>query len=441
MTQQLIKSWFPEYRHLQNRTADELLFFIFGFLATMPVLMFRGNTVFLYLLLITTGYGFLKMLFCYRAVYLDINVVPPIAIGICAIISTILCLLSNIPMVFRQGEEIRIVWETLYTAFFVLLYCVFDNGTAQSYVKGVYYASVFHLLWGYAQFFYYKFAQGVLNSVVFEQLLGMQSEYGYGVYESGGTPYLTGLCWHPSNMAPLMVVGYLFSKSYVTKGLFLVMGALCGSRTAFLGLCICFFGEIVWCIKKSDATIIAKKLILKVFIFALIGCVIYFVFINNTILNGIVDMILLYINKTVNFTNNNATSAHLSYWLKIPEGFRIANPLQVLFGFGPECSGYVGSSVLNMYVGQKWVLECDYVNILWSYGVTGFLCRYLWYVKRSFYACRYNPAKVVFVIAFAVMGVVYNVMFNWVIILIYSLIVIGLKEEQSVHTVYQVSTV
>ena len=106
----------------------------------------------------------------------------------------------------------------------------------------------------------------------------------------------------------------------------------------------------------------------------------------------------------------------------LPEGLRMAGPLQLLFGYGPECSGYVGTTLLGVYKGQKWVLECDYMNLFYSYGLLGVLLRYIWYIHATIRASRQNSAIWVFALAFGIMGISYNIQFNWVILFLYAAI-------------------
>ena len=55
-----------------------------------------------------------------------------------------------------------------------------------------------------------------------------------------------------------------------------------------------------------------------------------------------------------------------------------------LFGYGPGCSGYAQSELMNFYPElDKWSIECDYVNQLWSYGYIGFAIYYYWYIKNT----------------------------------------------------------
>lgn len=79
-----------------------------------------------------------------------------------------------------------------------------------------------------------------------------------------------------------------------------------------------------------------------------------------------------------------SANTHLYYLTSIPAITMKNDFISNLFGYGPGCSGYAQSELMNFYPElDKWSIECDYVNQLWSYGYIGFAIYYYWYIKNT----------------------------------------------------------
>ena len=81
---------------------------------------------------------------------------------------------------------------------------------------------------------------------------------------------------------------------------------------------------------------------------------------------------------------------------------------------------------MNFYSNlDKWSIECDYVNQLWSYGYISFIVYYYWYIKNALSTFKLNKKYVVLFMTFLFEGFLYNITFNWVLFLIISIFIMN----------------
>ena len=80
------------------------------------------------------------------------------------------------------------------------------------------------------------------------------------------------------------------------------------------------------------------------------------------------------------FGNNKdaSTLAHFGYYSDYFTIIKTSNIYQIVFGYGIGCSGYTITSLYGRYAGGgTWAIESDYINILLSRGIVGFINYYL----------------------------------------------------------------
>ena len=221
---------------------------------------------------------------------------------------------------------------------------------------------------------------------------------------------LVGVCWHVGNMTPLVTFGYIFASNIYMKGLFVLYAFICNSRTTLIGIVCCIGLEIICYFRLKENRI--KRVYVGIGIIGLVGTVIV-----------LYDKVVVFAEKITMILNNADGSAltHLRYWTSVPRMVNHFDIVNVIFGFGLENSGYPFATIYSQYVGSAWVVECDYINQLWSTGVLGCLLAYGWYiymfgvVKKRSYKCT------IFILALLVEGITYNVMFKWMWILLFAL--------------------
>lgn len=388
---------------------EELLLWLCGFLGTMPIFTIFGNTLFLYLLMALLLLSLLKICAEKNSSYeFDRIAIPVIAIMALNVISSVLCFFGKLPEVYKSGTFSTLIVDFLYGLFFLLFLPTKRRKLVRNYLKGVHAASLVQLFYCVIQIIYEHLTNSSLNVAIFKQ-----TSWADGV---------SGLCWHPSNLAPLFVYGCLMSKSLIIKLLFFGVSFLIGNRTAVLGISVCMLMQLAIYLYVNRGRFEASKWILIGIIISIVGITLAIRF--TTLGEVISNQFEKFLNKT---KGDIAVDAHLYYWQSLPGLIPTVadwNILYPFFGVGSGNSGYVMSKTINMYPDIRWVIECDYVNDFWSYGLFGFLARYIFYFTYVIKSIKIDLRYFVFFTSFFLMGITYNVMYGWCLLLVYSLILL-----------------
>ena len=290
------------------------------------------------------------------------------------LISYLICAI-RMPAKWTSG----IVASFVQLCFLIIVYIFFSQKEKVQYlayyVKGVYISSIVQMVWGYTQIVFDAIGQD-LNTIVFRDVFHMMGEY--ATQYQFGRLKVSGLCWNAGNFAPLITFGYIYTKNSYLKVAFFVLGFLSGSRTLMMGLLVSTAIELI--ATRKIKTTVSKK---KVVFLAVTVTVIVIAFVTNidSILKKVVEITdLLDIKNRVR--TEGSANTHLYYLTSIPAITMKNDFISNLFGYGPGCSGYAQSELMNFYPElDKWSIECDYVNQLWSYGYIGFAIYYYWYIK------------------------------------------------------------
>ena len=167
--------------------------------------------------------------------------------------------------------------------------------------------------------------------------------------------------------------------------------------------------------------LIYKKIKQKTFIILLalaLSVIIIGVIKWNAIYPKILKMMQL-LNVVQNFSTEGSTNTHIFYLISVGTATKMNDFLSNLFGYGPRCSGYVFSKFFGYYTEiGKWVVECDYIDRLWSYGYLGFLVYYFWYFKNIWSCSKKNFKYTLLFLTLLLAGFMYNITFNWLALLI-----------------------
>lgn len=254
----------------------------------------------------------------------------------------------------------------------------------------------------------------------------------YATQYQFGRLKVSGLCWNAGNFAPLITFGYIYTKNIYLKAAFFLLGFLSGSRTLILGLFVSAAIELAVTVVTGELkTAITKKKTKKEKAFlavAITAIAVAFVTNMDAILRKVMEVAdLLDIMNRVK--TEGSANTHLYYLTSIPTITMKNDLLSNLFGYGPGCSGYPQSVLMNFYPElDKWSIECDYVNQLWSYGYIGFAIYYYWYIKNALSTFKLDKKYVTLFITFLFEGILYNITFNWVQFLLISIFVMS-KEK------------
>ena len=393
--------------------------YIFGILAPMLIINVFSTTMYVWGILLLGCMALGEWIRQGRIKVLRNREKAFTAVVITWVISYVICAL-RMPAQWKNG----IVTSFIQLCFFIIVYIFFDSknriGYLVYYIKGVYLSVVIQMIWGYAQFLFDMLGMD-LNSLVFKDILHMMGEY-TTQYQFGRLK-VSGMCWNAGNLAPLVTFGYIYSNNMYLKGAFLILGFVSGSRTLMLGLMVCVILQFMLAKNRRRMRLTSKKLV-----FGLLGTGVLFVVIvkyGNAIVEKVIEISDL-LNLKERVKTEGSANTHLYYLTSIPAVTRKNDLLSNLFGYGPGCSGYPQSVLMNFYPNlEKWSIECDYVNQLWSYGYIGFVVYYYWYIKNAVRTFKLDKRYVVLMLTFMFEGILYNITFNWVFFLLIAIFLLG----------------
>ncbi len=406
---------------IKKRNGYSIFFLLFGILAPMPILNIFSITMYVWGILllgiIALGEwirkGGIRFLTKGDSTFL-------IVVGMW-MVSYLICSF-RMPTKWTKG----ILTSFIQLCFLVLIYIFFSPKNRVEYlvyyIKGVYISSIIQMVWGFAQIIFERLGKD-LNNLIFRDTFRMIEEY--ATQYQFGKLKVSGLCWNAGNLAPLLTFGYIYTRNNFIRIAILILGFLSGSRTLMIGLIIATVIQVIISLNSKH------KLSRKKAIFFLIGIGIFFIMVVaniDVIMEKTTEIIQLLDLKNRVKTEGSA-STHLYYWTSIPAITQKNDLLSNLFGYGPGCSGYPQSHLMNFYAtSDKWSIECDYVNQLWSYGYIGFAIYYYWYLKNVLKVMKIDQKYFVLFSVFLIEGAMYNITFNWVLFLIISIFLLQKTE-------------
>ena len=404
---------------------EESMLIIMGFVGAAPILQIKGVTIFTFFVF---GLVFYKMVEVIKTDKFSINKEANyyFAILVSSCITVVVCLSSDIPSFWKDVQIKNLLWTVLFLFIFIVYSSEKKYQLVNCYLKGIYISSIVQMIWGFLQFFVYQFNGQLINDIVFIDILGMV-EQASQVKDGGVT--LTGLCWNAGNVAPLILFGYAFSRNFFLKSLFVLFSFLSGGRTLLIGCAICVFIDMLFAYKKIG--IFIKKNKIAIIVLAIVGATSIVVFKRDLIIT-VYDKIASLIESFSVMQTQSSARIHIRYWTSIPYITKNNSLLTNLFGFGLNCSGYAQVLYYNQYADSMyaWVLECDYVNILWNTGYVGFILHYVWIIKNVIKSIKIDSRYMIFFMGIMASGITYNVMFNWCwLVIIFCFILIVKKEK------------
>jgi len=403
--------------------------YMFGILAPMLIINVFSTTMYVWGILLLgcmalgewIWQGKIKVLRNHEKAFTAVIITWLISYLICAV---------RMPAEWKSG----IITSFIQLCFLIVVYLFFDSKNRIEYltyyIKGVYISAVVQMIWGYAQLLFDRFGMD-LNSLMFKDIFHMMGEY-TTQYQFNKLK-VSGMCWNAGNLAPLVTFGYVYSSNIYLKAAFLILGFVSGSRTLMLGLIVCVILQLILKKEKVSRKFSAKKLIIGVLGTGVLLAVI--VKYGNVILEKMAEISDL-LNIKDRVKTEGSANTHLYYLTSIPTVTRKNNLVSNLFGYGPSCSGYPQSVLMNFYPDiVKWSIECDYVNQLWSYGYIGFIVYYYWYLKNAFRIFKLDQKYVVLLLTFLFEGILYNITFNWVLFLLLAIFTLGKNRINIFETV------
>lgn len=321
-------------------------------------------------------------------------------------------------MPLSESYNFKVSLRTLIE--YVILYVcasqmiMLTNKELNVFEKGLRWSCIVHISWTLLQFVSYQFADLDINQIILSDLLHMGSnEYGASRYELGKL-VLSGLCWHPINLAPtLLLTLMLFNRWYVWLIAFFI-AFYSQNGTTMLMLCI-FLILNVLCkikIKKNlmQTRILQKKSIMRFLIIAIILAIII-VQMYPMISNALYDIF-----HRINSAEDMSTQVHMRYYTAFPFIAKNISFLELLIGCGMGRSGIYISKFFYQYTGiAYWSVESDVMNYVYATGILGFLFFYCWLIVMILKSWKKGRIYSVLIITIIIGGVFYGVQYPWVI--------------------------
>lgn len=412
---------------LQNGNFERLVLILYGFLGTMPIISIKGLTIFTWMTFIIVLYIFMQTLYS-KNYLVNKKTITFLTISFFVLLSSFICLTSEMHQMWKEIQYKNMIWQILHVFIFVFYYRYENYRKVKYYLKGIYYASLFQVIWSFLQYIVYSLFTISINKLIFYDIFKIPEAA--HIQTKGSSIALTGLCWNVGNMAPLIVFGYLFTKSPIIKLIFVLYSVLSGSRTLLLGMVLCVVLDIIIYLFKYRKVTIYKKHI-KYFVVG-VGFLVPIILLKSDIILKVLKKGYELIGSlSVQYlTTQSSARIHARYWTTIPQVTNWSKPINVLFGYGIGCSGYPFAMLYNQYADHSWVVECDFINILWNYGYIGFILFYSWYIHNIIKGYKIDKKYIVLLITLLAEGVMYNVMFNWCYIaILFIFICISYKEN------------
>lgn len=389
---------------------------IFGFFSTMPILSLFSYTLYVWGLMLFFGYLLLHLCCAKRIIiskHIEISYLCVVAVSLCSSVVSVL----RMPPLWKEGWATTLIQYLIVFCFYLFFISGRHNKELMAFIVGIYYAAVFQMIWGYMQFILFELGID-LNNLVFRDMLHLIDFSATHTYNS--QLKISAFCWNAANLAPLVIFGFAFSNNAVIKCLFLILAVISGSRTLLIGIAFYIFIAMLLYLKRIRFFSARKCLILSALLFVCIIGVLG----NSDVMSLLSDKVTSLVNAVLNPDSEGSANTHLKYILTIFEVTGKNDFLSNLIGYGMGCSGYVFSHFYGQSLDQKWSVECDYINYLWSFGYIGFAFYYFWYVKNIIKAYKIDLRYALLFFTLLFEGIFYNITFNWVTLLILSIFIL-----------------
>lgn len=331
-------------------------------------------------------------------------------------VSTLLCMFSGVRLSYKKGAIATLV--LLIPVYFV--YAYIERRTVKkpdllSLVRaGIKVTCLIELVWCLLQFLLYRLVGLDINQLIFVDLLHLTesaSHFKDGVFMPSG------LCWHAAFIAPVAVISYVFFDNWLIKGLALIDAVICNNSTALIVMGVCILLDFSF----RGADLIKKKRVKKsivLFVLLLVAVAIPLLLKLGVIQSIFEKVIYIFQRITGAVHDGGSAQAHMRYFTIYPEIVKNSSPIQVLFGYGPGCSGYPISMLTGQYASlNSWVVESDIMDILISRGMIGFVGFYAFLIAIAVKGFKLDRRYLILTICLILGGITYNIQFEWVILI------------------------
>lgn len=376
--------------------------------STFVLLLPGGYTAFLWCQMAFCAY----MLFLKKKLYFFPSVVVTM-VFVMMFVSGVLAQSTDMPDSYRKAAIVLpIMMLPLYFTATYLVVLIKDSYSWLDVIKkAILISLIVQLVWILIQLLFYRVFSIDINHRLFVELLHMTNK---ASFIRAGVWYPSGLTHHSAQLAPLFVMGFLMFDNWYLRLAIIVESMMIGSSTSTLGILLCAAGVICYNIakKKKRTEFGFSNMKIIVFVFAAVAAVIIalrfnvFEIISRSVSN--IYMRLFAENK------DDSTAAHLSYYTDYLTFIKRESRINVLFGCGNGCSGWLITSLYNRYRSLgNWAIESDIIDILVSRGIVGFVLYYSLLVRIMIKGLKVDYRYALFIVVLLIQGFGYNVQFDY----------------------------
>ena len=392
---------------ITSKQVGSCLVFLLGIFSTMQILTLGGITIFNILSIIVFLYFLcIRRSWYSKCLYLKVCVFL-LLLGV----TTMGALLGDVLSISYKSRAIIsfINYVIIFAVFFFIH--VDQNEFSEKFLCGFKVSCYVQIFWCVLQLILYYTISLDINHIIFAQFFGTTSQTSRYV---DGVLACTGLSWHPANLIPVLIYIFLFNKGIVLKLLCIAISVFSHSATAqiAIGLCCCYV--LAKWVRKAIGSRIPLKYWFGFSIFVIIFCA--YICTKNNLVVRTINSILERIRDIYSIEPGNSSATHFSYYTRLFAIIRQSNVFTVLFGYGIDCSGFPFSYYYNQYSDMVWVVESDFVNIVLSQGLVGFIVFYAGFLSITVQYLKKSKSAAVFMLVLFVCGITYNLQFNWVIL-------------------------
>lgn len=386
--------------------SSNILLFMLGLFSTLQILTIFNITIFSYILCMTFVFFIVTHKFKFKKnKYVHIYL-------ICCILTTFFIFLNPD---FENRYFKSAIMSFIYTIMVLFIPLSLSNFDESSYfIKGFTISCYIQIFWAIFQIAMFNYLNVDINDLIFNGILNYNIEA--SSYRDGMV-VCTGLHWHAANLIPIIVYIFL-KKNLFLKIICIFVTYYSKSATMMIALILCMFFLTIYYLKKNYSTPISIKI--KLYQFVILTFAIIFIILNFEMIFGkIYDSINMLVKRfmEINSTVGGTSSAvHFDYYTSLPDIFSKISIISSFFGVGMSSSGLIFSDLYGQYVEMEWVVESDFVNILLSQGILGFISFYLLMFNIIVYLKKKDYKNMSFILVLILCGVTYNVQFHWVIL-------------------------
>lgn len=387
----------------------EDLIFTMGLTSSMVILCLK-NISFLNLAIILLIIFYILNLIC--GVNLSVKEIDVhyLLISFLVIISTLGAIYNNWGESWKRAALFNVLFYIIYAA----LCCfqgMFSKKSINAFREGLKISICVQAMWGTIQYILWEGYRVDINTIFFTDILSMVNEASQFKF---GELNISGLAWHPINMAPTLILGYCLFNKWYTKGILIISALFTNNSTVLIGVTVCLILDLYFNFYRKRIVLKRSTVIAFLSIVFIISLIVYKtdivekIFSSFTYLSGRI---------TGNFDDGGSADAHMRYYTSIPQVIEMSSAYQILFGYGEGTSGYTMGILFGQYTHLKsWVVESDFVNILINKGIIGFALFYYWLIKIAIKGKRIDNKYFICIFSMIICGITYNVQFDWVLI-------------------------